>query len=135
MTSPENPNIFMPSNNFDEEVNKAIIESEVEGGVKLENVEPGAELRFNTESGREYKVEFLGFNSSSNSYEAMVSGHPRYCPTPTRMAIVGSTFGGSMIKNGFIGRGMFLELAILEGEHADTMIKTTKITELEEVKK
>jgi hypothetical protein len=41
--------------------------------------------------------------------QALISGHPEYCPEPTLVAIAGSTWGGSMLKQRFVGRGMRLE--------------------------
>jgi len=40
---------------------------------------------------------------------AYLSGHPLYCPQPVLVTIAGSTWGGSMLKVHFIGRGMHLE--------------------------
>ncbi|HSY99582.1 MAG TPA: hypothetical protein VK788_08805 [Terriglobales bacterium] len=40
---------------------------------------------------------------------AYLSGHPLYCPQPVLVTITGSTWGGSMLKVDFIGRGMHLE--------------------------
>jgi hypothetical protein len=40
-----------------------------------------------------------------------ISGHGLYCPEPTLCSIHGSTWGGSMLKVGFIGRGMHLEFS------------------------
>jgi hypothetical protein len=39
----------------------------------------------------------------------MISGHPLYCPQPVPVTITGSTWGGSMLKVRYIGRGMHLE--------------------------
>jgi hypothetical protein len=39
----------------------------------------------------------------------LISGHPQYCPQPVLVAISGSTWGGSMLKPDFVGRGMHLE--------------------------
>jgi hypothetical protein len=38
----------------------------------------------------------------------LISGHPEYCPEPVLVAIAGSTWEGSMLKRGFVGRGMHL---------------------------
>src|SRR6266568_7307209 len=40
---------------------------------------------------------------------ALISGHPNYCPEPVPVRIAGSTWGGSMLKLRYIGRGMHLE--------------------------
>ena len=52
--------------------------------------------------------------------EALISGHPVFCPQPTRVYIHGSTWGGSMLKESFIGRGMHLEFG-----HPDGLAVTT----------
>ena len=39
----------------------------------------------------------------------LIWGHPQYCPEPVPVRIKGSTWGGSMLKLRFIGRGMRLE--------------------------
>jgi hypothetical protein len=40
---------------------------------------------------------------------ALISGHPEFCPEPIEVRIQGSTWGGSMLKAQFVGRGMRLE--------------------------
>ncbi len=40
---------------------------------------------------------------------ALISGHPKFCPHPTMVHIGGSSWGGSMLKIAYIGRGMHLE--------------------------
>jgi hypothetical protein len=41
--------------------------------------------------------------------QALISGHPQFCPDPVLVTIDGSNWGGSLLKRGFIGRGMRLE--------------------------
>ncbi len=41
--------------------------------------------------------------------KVLISGHPEFCPDPVLVRIDGSTWGGSMLKTRFIGRGMHLE--------------------------
>jgi len=41
--------------------------------------------------------------------EALICGHPEFCPEPTQVQIQGCTWGGSMLKMLFLGRGMHLE--------------------------
>jgi len=38
--------------------------------------------------------------------QELISGHPQYCPDPVPVRIEGCTWGGSMLKLRFIGRGM-----------------------------
>jgi hypothetical protein len=83
-------------------VNRNIIQSEIEGGVFLEGLPPDTVLQIRTQN-HFYTALFLGEGA------ALISGHPQYCPEPVQVTIAGSTWGGSMLKLRFIGRGMHLE--------------------------
>jgi hypothetical protein len=96
------PDMFQTSAHFCDAVNRNVVQSEVEGGVYLRDLRPGSTLLFETRN-RVYEMVFLGDRA------AMISGHPRFCPEPVKVEIAGSTWGGSMIKLKFIGRGMRLE--------------------------
>ena len=61
---------------------------------------------------------------------AMISGHPEFCPQPVLVVIEGSTWGGSMLKHRFIGRGMRLEFRHPEYH---TPIVTSPIQEISTV--
>jgi hypothetical protein len=61
--------------------------------------------------------------------QAMISGHPTFCPDPVQVGIAGSTWGGSMLKLRFIGRGMHLEFCHPEYQ---TPIITSRIEEIRE---
>jgi hypothetical protein len=97
-----NPNLFLGLANFSEEVNRRIIQSEIEGGVHLENLPDGSALEVKTEN-RAYVLVIQGPG------KALISGHPKFCPDPVLVSIHGSSWGGSMLKVAFIGRGMHLE--------------------------
>ena len=43
------------------------------------------------------------------SAQALISGHPEFCPEPVLVRIEGSNWGGSMLKASYVGRGMHLE--------------------------
>jgi len=96
------PQLFMPHPNFSDEVNRNIIQSDIEGGAYLDYLSEGAVLEVDTQNHR-YTVVNRGQG------QALISGHPQYCPEPVLVSIVGSTWGGSMVKMRFIGRGMHLE--------------------------
>lgn len=96
------PQLFTPHPSFSDEVNRNIIRSELEGGAYLDHLSEGAVLVVETQNHR-YTVVNRGGG------EALISGHPQYCPDPVLVKIVGSTWGGSMLKMRFIGRGMHLE--------------------------
>jgi hypothetical protein len=96
------PHLFRCHANLSDEVNRNIVESEIEGGVFLNDLPPATVLEIQTQH-HSYQVVLLDDN------EALISGHPQYCPEPIRVAIAGSTWGGSMLKRRFVGRGMRLE--------------------------
>lgn len=97
-----NPNLFETSPYFSDAVNNNIVQSEIEGGVYLRDLPVGSVLSIQTRS-RVYEMVILG-NST-----VLLSGHPEFCPTPIRVQVQGSTWGGSMIKLHYVGRGMRLE--------------------------
>lgn len=96
------PKPFMPHPNFGDEVNHNIVQSEIEGGVCLDDLCEGAQLEVETQN-RWYTIVIRGHGDD------LIWGHPQYCPEPVPVRIAGSTWGGSMLKVRFIGRGMHLE--------------------------
>ena len=100
----DSPQFFTPSPHLGDAVNSRIVQSEIEGGVHLRDIAPGTMLEVRTQN-REYTIHYKG------SGQALISGHPIFCPEPVLVNIHGSTWGGSMLKERFIGRGMCLEFA------------------------
>ena len=96
------PKPFMPHPNFSDEVNRNIVQSEIEGGVYLDDLSEGAVLKVETQN-HWYTIVIR------TRGQELISGHPQFCPDPVRVRIEGSTWGGSMLKLRFIGRGMRLE--------------------------
>jgi GMP synthase-like glutamine amidotransferase len=88
--------------NFSDEINHNIIQSEIEGGVYLNDLPEGAKLEVRTEN-TAYQLVNCG------GHQVMITGHPEFCPEPVRVQVNGSSWGGSMLKVAFIGRGMHLE--------------------------
>jgi hypothetical protein len=101
-TGISHPVLFDANPCFSDVVNGNIIRSEIEGGVYLRDLPPGSALSIQTRS-RTYELVLLGNGA------ALISGHPEFCPEPTEVQIQGSTWGGSMLKAQFVGRGMHLE--------------------------
>ena len=95
----DTPRFFTPSPHLCDAVNGRIVQSEIEGGVHLRDVVPGTVLEVRTQN-REYTIQYQG------SGQALISGHPIFCPEPVLVNIHGSTWGGSMLKERFIGRGI-----------------------------
>jgi hypothetical protein len=113
LNSETNPSLFSGLANFSAEVNRRIIQSEIEGGVHLRELPDGSTLEIDTEN-RSYRLVL------TNDGRAWISGHPKFCPEPVLVSIHGSSWGGSMIKLAFIGRGMHLEF-----RHPDHQTITT----------
>jgi hypothetical protein len=114
--------LFRPHPNLSHEVNRNIVQSEIEGGVRLEDVQPGSRLQVTTRNTR-YQLVVLKENM------ALMTGHPLYCPRPVLVRIHGSTWGGSMLKLRFLGRGMCMEFG---HPHYGTPILTSPIQEIRE---
>jgi hypothetical protein len=111
----EIPALFSASPYFDDSVNRNIIRSQVEGGVHLGQLAPGTILEVETQN-RAYTIHYRGAG------QALISGHPVFCPEPVLVNIHGSTWGGSMLKERFIGRGMRLEFAHPDYEPITTSV-------------
>jgi hypothetical protein len=114
------PNLFRPHPNLSDEVNHNIAQSEIEGGVFLNELPPATLLEIQT-----YNHCYLLVLLADGN--ALISGHPEYCPEPIQVEIAGSTWGGSMLKRHFVGRGMHLEF--LHPEYR-TPIVTSPIQEI-----
>ena len=114
--------MFTPHPNLSDEVNRNIIRSEIEGGVFLDLLQLHSVLLIQTQH-RCYTAVMLGGS------QALISGHPEYCPEPTLVAIAGSTWGGSMLKLRFVGRGMQLEFC---HPAYSTPIVTSRVQEIRE---
>ena len=90
---------------FNDEVNRNIAQSEIEGGVHLDDISDGTVLEIETQH-HSYRI----VNRSGG--EALISGHPNYCPEPVPVRIAGSTWGGSMLKLRSPGAGCTSSSAI-----------------------
>jgi len=107
-----------PHKNLSDDVNRKIAESELQGGFRLKDMKVGEFLEVETES-RVYTIE----KKADGTY---IQGHPEHCPEQTKVHINGSTWGGSMLKVDFVGRGMHLEFVLPDGK----TVTTTKISEV-----
>ena len=112
---------FRPHPNFDDAVNEAICQSEIEGGVALDNLPIGGVVDVET-ANTLYRIENRGEG------EVLISGHPEICPAPVRVSFHGSTWGAAMLKAGFIGREMSMEF-----RHPDRgVVRTSRVREIRE---
>ena len=118
------PHLFRCHPNLSDDVNRNVVQSEIEGGVFLHDLPPATVLEIQTQH-HCYQVVLLGDNN------VLISGHPLYCPEPVRVSIAGSTWGGSMLKRRFVGRGMHMEFRHPEYQ---TPIVTSRVEEIREPK-
>lgn len=95
---------FEPSPHLSDEINRNIEASEHVGGCDLRKLEVGNAITVVTMN-TEYLVKRVA--PGPGGFE--ISGHPKFCPTPTPCSINGSTWGGSMLKMEFVGLGMHME--------------------------
>lgn len=97
-------------------------QSERDGGIWKKDVAIGACVVVQTQNTK-YRIERRAED------EWLISGHAKYCPAPVKCCISGSTWGGSMLKVGFIGIGMHLEFVIPEfpGCITTTMIRSVEM--------
>jgi hypothetical protein len=93
---------FSPHPALSDEVNHNIVQSEIEGGVFLADLPTSTVLEIQTQH-HCYTAVLI------DEGLVLISGHPQYCPEPVMVAIAGSTWGGSMLKQRYVGRGMHLE--------------------------
>ena len=96
------PTVFTPNPHLSDAINGNIIQSEIEGGVSMHNLPRGSVVEIETQN-RVYTLVSCGEG------DALLHGHPMFCPEPVLVTIHGSTWGGTMLKHRFIGRGMHLE--------------------------
>jgi hypothetical protein len=92
----------LPHRNLSDQINSQMIQSEIEGGVYLDDLAPGDVIEVETRN-HAYKLVNHGRG------QALISGHPEFCPQPVMVRVEGSNWGGSLLKVSFIGRGMCLE--------------------------
>src|SRR4051812_36234047 len=102
----------MASENIHPVLAQKIRESELAGGIQFGDLPAGSKVRVRTRS-TNYIVE----RGTDRDY---IKGHPEYCPERTPCRVQGSTFGGSVIKIGFIGIGMHMEVSLEGGRKLTT---------------
>ena len=84
-----------------DEIRGNIVRSEIEGGLRLGSLSDGARVLVETIN-RLYRLEI-------RSGQVWISGHPEFCPRPVQVRVRGSSWGGSMLKVAYLGRGMQME--------------------------
>jgi hypothetical protein len=116
--SANNSNVS-PYPTFDGAINDAANEE----GVVLDDLLAGAVIEAKTK-GRVYRIE------KCVDGKVLISGHPEYCAHPVLAELHGSVWGSTMIKEGYIGRGMGFEF-----RHPTLgLIRTTQVQQIRELK-
>jgi hypothetical protein len=115
--------IDLPHPSLGDQINRQLIQSEIEGGVYLDDLALGDVIEVETRN-HAYKLVNRG------SGQALISGHPEFCPDPVLVRVEGSNWGGSLLKVSFIGRGMCLEFRHPEFH----TITTSPIVEIRQLK-
>lgn len=87
--------------NLSPEINANLAQSERDGGVFTKDILPGSTVLVQTRN---------TLYTLANHGDRWVGQGGKHLPEATEVHVNGSTFGGSMIKVGFIGIGMCLEL-------------------------
>ena len=116
------PELFTANANLGSGINENIVRSEVDGGVSLDDLQPGSTLEVETNS-RVYLLRSCGKD------QMLISGHPEHCPDPILVKVHGSTWGHSMLKLRYIGRGMRLEYR----HPTRGIIRTSRIRDVREI--
>lgn len=111
-----------PHPNLSDAINHNILQSEKDGGLWLKKLLPGHSARITTTSGTSYIIH-RGPDSSLT-----IEGHPEFCPREVACSIPGSTWGGSMIKVGFVGLGMHMEFWINRECYTTTPVKRIEVS-------
>ena len=106
---------------FERTLNRETEAAERIPGFFLKDILVGEKLRITTKN-----TEYILEHREDGFY---MSGSPEWCPTQKKVMISGSTWGGSAIKVGFIGEGMFLEITSIQGADMAGNGKTTSAIE------
>src|SRR5215470_2307772 len=112
--------MFRPNPHLSDSINDNIVRSEVEGGVYIKDLPVESTLEIETQN-RFYTLTNRGEG------QFLISGHPKFCPSPTLVTVAGSNWGGSMLKKSYVGRGMHLEFLHPDYERP---IVTSRIIEI-----
>ena len=109
---------------FDNGIVRAIVQSEIEGGVSLDQLPPGTLLEVQTRN------TIYGIENRADG-KVLISGSPKFCPEPLLVQFHGSTWGTPMLKAQFIGRGMQMEF-----RHPEFgVVLTTRVREIRQIQR
>lgn len=107
--------------NLSDDINANIAKSELLGGILSKDMEPSSRLQVHTKN-----TLYTILKDAEGNY--FIHGGRFSLPTPC--CIAGSTWGGSMLKVGFIGVGMHLEFSIMGPGKQRMTYTTSQIKEI-----
>ena len=121
------PNMMPESHpNLSRELNDQVAESMIQGGADLGKLAIGGVVEATTRNTK-YRIERVHDGEHDSPF--LISGHPRICPEPKRAAISGSSYGGGMLRIGFIGRGMLMEFQLAGDDRSYTTTQVGEVVE------
>lgn len=106
------------------ELNAKLRDMELAGGIWYDKLPVGSVVEVQTKNTR-YILE------KRSDTQSFIQGNAKYCPIPTECRINGSTFGGSMIRIGWLGVGMFLEFQMGGGTITTSQIESVRLLPVE----
>ena len=104
--------------NLSDDINAAIAKSERDGGIWTKDVPPGHTVLVQTHN---------TLYALTNHGDRWIGQGGQRLPEGTVVHVNGSTFGGSIIKVGFIGIGMYLELLVHGHTFTTSAIESVEI--------
>ena len=113
------PELFKPHPDLSREINDAIADSELQGGCRFDEVPENQIVRVQTHNTLYELVKRGG--------KEYIRGNQNYCPDWTECRLSGSTWGGSMLKVRFIGRGMRMEAVLVDGFFTTSEIREVSL--------
>jgi len=116
----ETTNSSFPHPNFGDAVNRNVVQSEIEGGVHLNDVPPETVLEVHTKN-HIYTIVHKAWG------QALISGHPEYCPEPVPAWLHGSIDREGVLEFGVIGRGKRLVFLLDEPRRPVTTSKVLHV--------
>jgi hypothetical protein len=119
---------FVPHTNLSDEVNRAIVEGELRGGVNLSDLRVGRKLFIY------FRVGYYLLDHREDGFymsEHLFNGKFGFWAGSVPCVVTGSLFHrhGTMLKMKWVGRGMFLEFHLNDGPR----LTSAEVLEVEEV--
>ena len=113
---------FVPLDNVSDDINFNMMQSEKDGGIWARDISEGETIHVQTQN------TLYSITNRADCDFLQMKGHVEYCPDWVQVLIHGSTWGGAMLKVGFIGVGMNLEVTIQgHGVITTSEIKSVKV--------